>query len=102
MNNWLRMLTVVGIALSLAMVGKCAGDALAHEGHGFKHANYPIGPCIGSRTCDLGISRWTIDKDGDGTADWCIDMIFTHGEMHVKDIGADPIKDNMCMCPGEE
>jgi hypothetical protein len=102
MFGWYKFFLCLIAFVALILMGKCAGDALGHEGHGFNHIKEgeTTGPCIGSRSCELGISRWTIDDNHDGTADRCIDLIFTHGKYHIKHVDA-VIENNICQCRSE-
>ena len=72
---------------------------MAHEKHGFEHAAGNIGPAIGGRYCAGLTQVWNIDKDGDGITDACIQIIFTHDRMHIKNL---PLINGGCHCPTED
>ena len=72
-------------------------NALAHETHGWKHADGTTGPAISGRYCEGGLTQvWEIDKDDDGVVDECLNLIFTHEKLHIKII---VMKDGVCKCP---
>jgi hypothetical protein len=103
MFGWYKFFLCLTAFVVLIIMGKCTGDALGHEIDGFNHTKKgeTTGPCIGSRSCNGGFSVWTIDDNHDGIADRCIDLIFTHGEYHVRHVVDAVIENNICQCTKE-